>query len=157
MALTIGRVATATGVAAKTIRYYEQVGVLPRASRTAAGYRQYTEQSIQQLLFIRRARALGLSLRHLKALTTALNGGPRRAMRPRLFELVRAHLSTVQRQIGELRLLQRQLERVRRRLLAPAPGRPGGACHCLDSVDSAPRPARVEVRPPRRRRTTVTR
>jgi DNA-binding transcriptional MerR regulator len=75
MALRVGQVAKAAGMAAKTIRYYEQVGVLPPPSRTAAGYRQYGEQAVQQLMFIRRARALGLSLHHLKTLTRHWTAG----------------------------------------------------------------------------------
>jgi len=131
--LTIGRLAKTTGVATKTIRYYEQVGVLPPASRTAAGYRQYTEEAVQRLLFIRRARALGLPLHHLKGLTTALDGGPRPALRPRLLELVRAHLGTVQRRIGELAMLQRQLEQIVRGLETPPRGNPAGRCRCLET------------------------
>ena len=69
---TIGHVAKATGVAAKTIRYYEGIGVLPAPSRTASGYRRYDEPGVLQVRFIRRARALGLPLRHLKALTATL-------------------------------------------------------------------------------------
>jgi DNA-binding transcriptional MerR regulator len=137
MALTIGQVARTTGVAAKRLRYYEQVGVLPPPGRTAAGYRQYTEQDVQRVVFIRRARALGLSLHHLKALTAALNGGPRAAIRPRLLELLRAHRSTVRRRITELRLLQRQLERLVSRLQASSPARPAGGCRCLE-LDDAP-------------------
>ena len=132
MAFTVGQVAKAAGVAAKTIRYYEQVGVLPPPSRTAAGYRQYTEQGVEQLLFIRRARALGLSLHDLKTLTAALDGGPRAAMRPRLLEAVRAHLTAVEKQIGELGLLRRQLEHVLRRLRRPSRVPSAGRCRCLD-------------------------
>ena len=50
-ALTIGQVAKSTGVAAKTIRYYEQIGVLPTPSRTASGYRQYGQPGVQRLRF----------------------------------------------------------------------------------------------------------
>lgn len=132
MALTVGQVAKAAGMTAKTIRYYEQVGVLPPPGRTAAGYRQYGEQAVQQLRFIRRARALGLSLHHLKTLAASLNGGPRTAMRPRLLEAVLAHLSAVQHQISELGLLQRQLEHVLRRLQTPSRVRGVGGCGCLD-------------------------
>ena len=59
-ALTIGQLAQATGVSARTIRYYEEVGVLPRPGRTTAGYRQYAQQGVHRLRFIRRARAPGL-------------------------------------------------------------------------------------------------
>ncbi len=131
-ALTIGQLAQATGVSAKTIRYYEQVGVLRPPSRTAAGYRQYTQQGVHQLLFIRRARALGLSLGHLKALTAAPDDGPRTAMRPRLLVLVRAQLSAVQRQMTELQLLQRQLEQVLHRLSTPPRTDHAEGCRCLE-------------------------
>lgn len=102
MVVTIGQAAKATGVAAKTIRYYEEIGVLPMPSRTDAGYRQYTEQGVQQLQFIRRARALGLPLHRLKALAALNDGGPRTSMRPRLLEVVRAHLATVRQRMREL-------------------------------------------------------
>ena len=137
MALTIGQVAKSTGVAARTIRFYEAAGVLAAPRRTGAGYRQYSEDGVQQLLFIRRARALGLSLRDLKTLMAALDGGVRGLMRPRVRELVRAHRSAVQVQIRELRQLERQLERVLRRMPARSGARPRGRCRCLD-VDGPP-------------------
>ncbi len=93
--LTIGQVAKTTGVAAKTIRYYEQIGLLPVASRTASGYRQYDQSGLDLLRFIRRARSLGLPLQQLKTLTDTLNGRPRPAFRPRLLALVRGELAAV--------------------------------------------------------------
>ena len=54
--LTVGQLARATGVPAKTIRYYEQVGVLPVPRRSDAGYRHYSRYDVHRLLFIRRAR-----------------------------------------------------------------------------------------------------
>jgi DNA-binding transcriptional MerR regulator len=144
-ALTIGEVAQATGVPAKTIRYYEEVGVLPPPSRSAAGYRQYTDGDVQRLVFIRRARALGLPLQHLKALTIALDGEPRAAMRPRLLALVRAQLSTVHQQIGDLLLLQRQLEQVLHRLLTRPPADHPGGCRCLEIEDVSARSANDHV------------
>lgn len=147
MALTIGEVAKASGVPAKTIRYYEQVGVLPSPRRTVSGYRQYGDDAVRNLVFIRRARALGLPLHRLKSLMVALNGGAPGAVRPRLLDLVRSHLSTVRQQIGELQLLQRQLEEVLRRRVDPPRERAGG-CRCLDDV--TPRPTRQSVRVVRR-------
>lgn len=91
-ALTIGQVAKTTGVSAKTIRYYEQIGVLPAPSRTSSGYRQYDKLAVERLRFISRARSLGLPLRKLKKLTTALDGGPAATLRPRLRVLVHEQL-----------------------------------------------------------------
>jgi MerR family gold-responsive transcriptional activator of gol and ges genes len=71
--LTGGQRARATGVPAKTIRYYAQVGVLPVPQRSDAGYRHYAHHDVHRLLFMRRARALGLSLAKRKALTAELD------------------------------------------------------------------------------------
>jgi DNA-binding transcriptional MerR regulator len=92
MALTIGQLAKSTGVGARTIRFYEAAGVLPAPSRATSGYRQYTMEAVHQLIFVRRARALGLSLRHLKTLLAAGDGGARGPVRPRVQQVVRAHL-----------------------------------------------------------------
>ena len=74
-ALTIGQLAKATGVASRTIRYYEQIGVLPTPSRSRSRYRQYDQSGVQRLRFIRRARSLRVPLRELKTLVTALEEG----------------------------------------------------------------------------------
>jgi DNA-binding transcriptional MerR regulator len=137
--LTIGQVARTTGMAAKTIRYYEEIGVLPTPSRTASGYRQYDEPGVQRLRFIRRARSLGLPLRELKTLTTMLNGAPHPALRPRLLGLVRGQLSLVKHRIAELQLLQRELEEVLQRPLDPARARRARGCGCLE-LDARVRP-----------------
>jgi DNA-binding transcriptional MerR regulator len=131
-ALSIGQLAKATGVAAKTIRYYEEIGVLPTPSRTAAGYRQYDQSGVHRLRFIRRARSLGLPLRDVKTVIVSLDGGPRPGLRPRLLALVRRQLSAVQHQSAELGLLQQQLEQVLHRLLTSPRERPREGCQCLD-------------------------
>jgi DNA-binding transcriptional MerR regulator len=131
-ALTIGQLAKATGVAAKTIRYYEQIGVLPTPSRTAAGYRQYDQSGVHRLSFIRRARSLGLPLRDVKTVTVGLDGGPRPGLRPRLLALVRRQLAAVHHQSAELRLLQQQLEQVLHRLLTSPRERHREGCRCLE-------------------------
>ena len=62
----IGALAKDTGVSAKTIRFYEETGVLPPARRAANGYRQYDESDMRRLRFIRNARLLDFSLEELK-------------------------------------------------------------------------------------------
>lgn len=130
--LTIGQLSQATGVSAKTIRYYEQVGVLPVPSRSGAGYRQYTRGDVHRLLFVRRARALGLSLAALKTLLAELDGGAYPTMRPRLHTLVTEQLHSVQQRIAELQLLEQQLAQVLRRLESVASAPHSARCQCLD-------------------------
>jgi DNA-binding transcriptional MerR regulator len=131
--LTVGQLARATGVPAKTIRYYEQVGVLPVPHRSAAGYRHYSRHDVHRLLFIRRARALGLSLANLKTLTAELDKGECLTMRPRLHALVTEQLRAVQQQIAEFHLLERQLAQVLQRLQTTAPMPHADGCRCLDT------------------------
>src|SRR5215470_5021465 len=131
--LTVSQLARATGMSAKTIRYYEQIGVLPAPRRNAAGYRQYSRHDVHRLLFIRRARALGLSLANLKALTAELDSGECLTMRPRLHALVTEQLRTVQQQIAEFHVLERQLTQVLKRLRTTAPVSHANGCQCLES------------------------
>jgi MerR family transcriptional regulator, copper efflux regulator len=132
--LRVGQLAEATSVPVKTIRYYEQVGVLPAASRSAAGYRQYYRRDIHRLLFVRRARSLGLPLSQLRDLRAGLEGESCGTMRPRLQHLVTEQLRAVQQQIAELHTLEGQLMDVRKRLESAAAPPDAKGCHCLDGV-----------------------
>ena len=60
--MNIGQAAKASGVSAKMIRHYEEVGLIPAPNRTDAGYRQYTDSEVHTLQFIRRSRDLGFSI-----------------------------------------------------------------------------------------------
>src|SRR5262245_56745959 len=131
--LTVGQLARATGVPAKTISYYEQVGVLRVPRRSEAGCRHYSRHDVHRLLFIRRARALGLSLATLKALTVELESGACQTMRPRLQAFVTEQLRTVQQQIAEFHVLERQLAQVLHRLQTPIPTSHADGCTCLGS------------------------
>jgi len=131
--LTIGQVAKTSGVAAKTIRYYEQIGVLPTPSRAASGYRLYDQPGVERLRFIRRARSLGLPLQQLKTLMGTFNGGARPALRPRLRALVRAQLDAVTNQIIELERLRQQLEQIHQRMRTSVGRSRGRACQCLET------------------------
>jgi MerR family gold-responsive transcriptional activator of gol and ges genes len=145
--LTIGEVARSSGVAAKTIRYYEQIGVLPAPTRAASGYRLYDQSGVERLRFIRRARSLGLPLQELKALIGTLNGGARPELRPRLRALVRAQLDAVVTQIAELERLRRQLEHILQQMRTAVQRSHGRACQCLETSNG----------PGRRRETGLTR
>lgn len=131
--LKIGEVARATGVAASTIRYYEQVGVLPAAARSSCGYRRYDESALERLRFIRRGRSLRLPLRQLAVLMTAVVGGPRPMLRPRLLALVHEKISSVQDQIAELEGLRQELQQVSDRIRSSRLQPRTGPCQCLET------------------------
>jgi MerR family mercuric resistance operon transcriptional regulator len=76
IALSIGKLATKTGVGIETIRFYERKGLIPEPPRTAAGYRQYSVDSVQRIAFIRHAKYLGFSLKEIKELLS-LRASPR--------------------------------------------------------------------------------
>jgi MerR family transcriptional regulator, copper efflux regulator len=132
--LTIGQLAVATHLSAKTIRYYERVGVLPAARRNASGYRQYARADIDRLQFVRRARALRVSLAQLKVLTAEIGSERCATVRPRLRDIVTGQLRAVQQQIVELQLLEEQLGEVLKRLESEAARPVGEGCRCLDGM-----------------------
>jgi MerR family transcriptional regulator, copper efflux regulator len=66
--MNIGQAATASGVSAKMLRYYESIGLIPQAGRTESGYRIYADRDVDTLRFIRRARDFGLPMDRVKVL-----------------------------------------------------------------------------------------
>jgi len=66
--LDIGEAAQASGVSAKMIRHYEEIGLVPKPGRTQAGYRVYREADVHRLRFVRRARDLGFSMKEIETL-----------------------------------------------------------------------------------------
>jgi MerR family mercuric resistance operon transcriptional regulator len=66
--MTIGKVARRSGVGVETVRFYERNGLIPEPMRTDSGYRQYPEEIVSRILFIRRAKELGFTLKEIKEL-----------------------------------------------------------------------------------------
>jgi DNA-binding transcriptional MerR regulator len=124
-AYKISDVAERSGFSAATLRYYEDIGLLPEVRRTAAGYRLYDEATLERLAFIARAKQLGCTLDEIGDLTVAWDGGRCGPVQDRLRTVVAAKLAGAQRQVAELMTLTGELQRA---AAALERHRPDGAC-----------------------------
>lgn len=103
----IGEAAKQTGVPAKTIRYYESIGLLPPPARAENNYRFYGPQDIATLCFIQRARALGFTLKDVTSLLELWRDKRRASADVKALAL--GHIRAVERRIAELESIRRTL------------------------------------------------
>ena len=102
--MTIGEAAAASGLPQKTIRFYEEAGIINPPSRGENGYRAYSDADVQTLRFIGRARALGFSLKDITNLLV-LYRDKKRASRE-VKKLALQHVAELDRKIEDLRSIR---------------------------------------------------
>lgn len=103
VSLSISEVGREIGLSARTIRYYEELGLLPGVRRRAGGRRVYGDDQLERLRFITRLKALGLSLAEVKELNAVYAiGGSTQAMLRHLDGLLDRRLAELDGRIGEL-------------------------------------------------------
>lgn len=107
VAMNIGQAAKASGVSAKMIRHYEEVGLLPAALRTQSGYRQYGRNDVHSLRFIRQARDLGFSIAVIAELL-GLWHNQRRPSRE-VKALAQAHIEMLEQKVSDLQTMKATL------------------------------------------------
>ena len=130
MALTIGQVAAAADVNIQTIRYYERRGLCAAPRRTPSGYRQYTDDAVSRLRFIKRAQELGFALNEIQEL---LRLRVRHAAACDAVERkTRAKIELVHQKIGDLQRMKRTLERL---AVACATRRPTDDCPIMEALE----------------------
>jgi len=110
MGMKIGQLGKATGTNVETIRYYERIGLLPKAGRTGGNYRDYAEPDVQRLTFIRHARGLGFEIADIRSLLD-LGEQPDRDC-SEADHIASGHLSAVERKIKQLEKLRMELQRM---------------------------------------------
>lgn len=108
--LTIGKLSRAAGVKVPTIRYYEQIRLLPEADRSSGNQRLYSERTLERLSFIRHARELGFPLDAIRELLV-LSDQPDISCAA-ADNIARRQLAMVEEHIDRLRALQTELERM---------------------------------------------
>lgn len=140
-------IATRSGFSAATLRYYEEIGLLPEADRTPGGYRLYDDRTLDRLAFIARTKQLGCSLDEIADLTIAWDGGHCGPVQDRLRSVVADKIAIAQQQIIELTILTADLRTAAATL---EPHRPDGpcddACGCVTTSigdDSMPNPVKI--------------
>jgi len=110
----IGELAAKVGMTERTIRYYEELGLLDSVKRLDGGTRVYTDDDVRRLKFIRKLKVLGLSLQEMHELEGMYKTErSNRTVLPRLIELLDAHLSTVDGRISELHALRDEIRSYR--------------------------------------------
>src|SRR5437870_4460356 len=124
----IGEVARQTGIKVPTIRFYEQIGLLPAPSRSESNRRCYRESDVGRLIFIRHARELGFELGAIRTLL-ALQDQPEISCEE-IDALVGDHLAAVDDKINRLVTLRRELQQ----MLACCKGGRVAECRVIESI-----------------------
>jgi len=110
--MNIGQAAASSGVSAKMIRHYEEIGLTRAPGRTASNYRTYSDNDVHVLRFIKRSRALGFGVPDIKALLGLWQNKARPSASVK--RIARKHIDELQRKIGELESMVRTLEHLER-------------------------------------------
>jgi DNA-binding transcriptional MerR regulator len=131
-ALKIGTLADRTGTNAPTIRYYEEIGLLPSAHRQAGGQRVYDEADVKRLTFIRRCRDFGFSIEQVRSLVSLMQDPQSSCMHAR--DLAQEHLTAVRAKLAELKALERSIAAFVASCEASCVGGPGPDCVMLDDL-----------------------
>ena len=110
MDLAIGELARRSGYAVQTLRYYEQIGLMPKPPRTAGGQRRYGEDLMRRLLFIRHARDLGFEIEDIRSLLD-LAARPDQSCAS-VCAIAKAHLISIDAKIAQLTALRTEVSRM---------------------------------------------
>jgi len=120
--------ADATGCNLETIRYYENIGIMPDPPRTAKGFRIYDNDLVRRLRFVMRMRGLGFSLKEVRGFLTLIDGGTQSCAQ--VLERTQTHLANVRAKIDDLQRIERALAET----AAQCSGRDVPDCPVLDAL-----------------------
>ena len=128
--MNVGTAARRSGLPAKTIRYYEDIGLI-RPARTQNGYRDYTGDDIHRLTFLRRARGLGFSIENCRQLMALYRDKGRASHDVR--EIAKSHVVAIEEKVRELESMRATLQK----LIRACHGDERPDCPILDDMAGA--------------------
>lgn len=152
--LLIGEVARRTGFPPPTIRYYEEVGLLKKPSRAESGYRSYSSKTVDELLFVKKAQALGFSLDEIGEILKLSRAGQKPC--ERVLAISHKHLETIDTRIRDLQKFRGYLAGEISKWDRQGPAVTcDGICQFVSDAAPESAPSEIIDRPlPRRRRIT---
>lgn len=142
LAHSIGAAAKQTGCSVPTIRYYEEIGLLPAAPRTDGNQRHYDDAAMRRLTFIRRCRDFGFTIEQVRELVGLVDEPNRDCVEVR--DIAQAHLHQVKNKLAELRALEANLSAFVCSCNAACAGGPAVNCTILEDLGSPTSTARQE-------------
>lgn len=134
--LTIGALAERTGCTVPTIRYYEEIGLIPPARRRPSGHRVYRSDAEALLTFIRQCRDFGFPIEQVRELVSLSNSQERDCFET--LEIAKTHLAAVRAKMAELRALDRSLSRFVRSCTETCAGGPAAQCTIVKDMATPP-------------------
>ena len=131
--MSIGEFGRQAGVSTPTIRYYEEIGLLPEAVRSASGQRKYSDTDLERLVFIRRCRDFGFSIDQVRLLACLSISADRDCAEVR--DIAKSHLEEVRERLVDLRELERGLSGFVDECNNACRGGPGRECVVFNNMN----------------------
>lgn len=126
--MKIGNLARATGTKVETVRFYEKIGLMPAPARTEGNYRDYSDQHLKRLNFIRHARGLGFDIAEIRSLLDLVDHPERDCGEADM--IATGHLKAVESKIAQLEALRGELAR----MVGECRGGRAATCHVLEVI-----------------------
>lgn len=131
--MLIGELADATGVTAKTLRFYEQRGLLAEPARTDGGYRDYPPAAVARVRFVKDAQAAGFTLAQIDEILTIRDGGQPPC--DHVATLVDQRLAEVKQRLHELETVRQQLQSIAARAVQSTPDDCDSYCNLIPATE----------------------
>jgi DNA-binding transcriptional MerR regulator len=128
--MRIGELAESAGLSAKTIRYYEDAGILAEPDRTSSGYRDYDDVALERLRFIKSAQAVGFSLGEIKEVLAFGDRGEAPCVH--VTQLMEERIRSLSEHIRGLQQMRRELERLVKKANTLPRSTAGTFCHIIE-------------------------